>query len=455
MSLFRLAQAAQWLSAQQRGPDVEISSVGTDTRRMRTGQLFVALRGPHFDGHAFAAQAAQGGAAALLVSQELAVDLPQLLVPDTREALGRLAGAWRARLPGRVVAVTGSNGKTTTKEMLAAGLGRLGRVAATRGNLNNDIGLPLTLLSAQDEEFLVLEMGANHPGEIAALTQLGRPDVALITQAGRAHLEGFGSLEGVARAKGEIFQGLGLDGCCVLNADDPWVGLWRELSRGRRQISFGLNPSANVRAEAQAGALAFGPDGFLCRYQVITPRGGLSLELALPGRHNLRNALAALAAAEALGLDLGVFAQGLAALRPVPGRLQARPGRGGARLIDDTYNANPDSVGAALDVLETLPGRRWLLLGDLGELGPGAASLHRELGVRAREAGVARLWAVGPLTREAVLAFGADGQHFPDQEALVAALEGQLGEDDVVLIKGSRAAAMERVVQALAVHPKG
>lgn len=455
MSLFRLSQAAHWLSAELWGPDAEIGSVGTDSRRARPGQLFVALRGPHFDGHAFAAQAAEGGAAALLVSRELAVDLPQVRVPDTRVALGRLAGAWRDRLPARVVAVTGSNGKTTTKEMLAAGLARLGRVAATRGNLNNDIGLPLTLLSARDEDFLVLEMGANHPGEIAALTRLGRPDVALITHAGRAHLEGFGSLEGVARAKGEIFEGLAPDGCGVLNADDPWVGLWRELVGPRRQIAFGLNPPADFHAEAPAGALTFGPEGFRCRYEVVTPRGPMTLELALPGRHNLRNALAALAVAEALGLDLPAFAEGLATLGPVPGRLQPRAGRGGARLIDDTYNANPDSVGAALEVLGALPGRRWLLLGDLGELGPGAAELHRELGLRAREAGVARLWAVGTLSREAVEVFGTEGRHFPDQEALVAALEGLLGEEDVVLIKGSRAAAMERVVQALAVHPKG
>lgn len=452
MSLFRLSQAAQWLSARQEGGDLDIQSVGSDSRRMEPGQLFVALTGPHFDGHAFAPQAVAGGALALLVSRELPLAVPQLVVPDTREALGRLAAAWRRQLSAQVVAVTGSNGKTTTKEMLAALLGQAGRVAATQGNLNNDIGLPLTLLRARDQDFLILEMGANHPGEIAYLTDIARPDLALITNAGRAHLEGFGSLEGVVRAKGEILGGLAPDGWFVLNQDDAGAAHWRELAGGRRLMSFGLGPGADV--SARPGPDQPRPDGtgFEGRHRISTPRGQFDLTLALPGRHNLMNALACIAVGEALGLSHQAMADGLARVRPVAGRLQWRPARSGAGLIDDSYNANPDSLGAALQVLGGLSGRRWLVLGDLAELGPGAVDLHRQLGQGARDAGLDRLWAVGPLSRAAVAAFGPGGEHFEAQGDLIQSLESALTADDWVLVKGSRSSAMDRVVRALVVE---
>jgi len=450
MSMFTLSQAAQWLNARLIGADVNIRGVGTDTRTLQPGELFVALSGPRFDGHEFAAQAEAAGAAALLVSRELETHLPQLLVQDTRLALGALAAAWRDTLPGRLIAVTGSNGKTTTKEMIAAILAEAGSVAFTRGNLNNDIGLPLTLLGVRDQEFVVLEMGANHAGEIAYLSDIVRPEVALITNAGRAHLEGFGSLEGVARAKGEIIGGLGSQGTFLLNADDRWAPLWRELAAATGLLTFGCDPAAEVRADKTQSVPELDADGFHYHYDIHTPRGPLELDLALAGEHNLLNALAAVAVAEVLGIDHQAIRKGLAGLRPVPGRMRPLSGHAGSTLIDDSYNANPESVGAALALLGRLPGRRWLVLGDLGELGENEAALHGEIGVLAKEAGLNHLWAVGPLSREAVTGFGAGGRHFSDRESLVAELRDQLGAEDVVLVKGSRSAAMDLVVDALA-----
>ncbi len=449
MAMFSLSRAARWLDARLVGADAVIESVGTDTRGIRSGQLFVALVGPRFDGHDFAEQARIGGAVALLVSRELDIRLPQLLVDDTRLALGRLAAAWRDKLQGKVIALTGSNGKTTTKEMIAAVLGRVGRVCATQGNLNNDIGLPLTLLSARDEDFLVLEMGANHPGEIAALSAIARPDLALITNAGQAHLLGFGGLEGVARAKGEIIGGLSQDGIFLLNVDDAWAHLWRDLAAGRAILSFGHAGDARVRIGPQRHPLRLNGDGFHNACEVITPHGEFTLDLALPGAHNRMNALAAIAVGEALGVDSGVMRVALRGLRPVPGRMQALDGRFGGHLIDDSYNANPDSVRAALDVLGELPGRRWLVLGDLAELGRAGPELHAQVGRMAKQMGLERLWAVGELSREAVAGFGEGARHFGDRESLCAELENNLGSEDLVLVKGSRSAAMEWVAQAL------
>jgi UDP-N-acetylmuramoyl-tripeptide--D-alanyl-D-alanine ligase len=449
MSLFTLSQAAQWLQAQRTGPDVPVTSVGSDSRSLTPGQLFVALQGPSFDGHAFARQALERGAAALLVQRPLDVDLPQLLVEDTRLALGRLAGAWRSTLRGRVVAVTGSNGKTTCKEMIAAILARAGSVTATRGNLNNDIGLPLTLLGCGAQDYLVLEMGANHPGEIAYLSAIARPDLSLITNAGRAHLEGFGTLDGVARAKGEIIGGTARNGAFLLNADDRYAPLWRELAGTRRVLSFGLDQPAQVALEPGSWKLWLDGDGFHSSCRLRTPRGGLDIDLRLAGRHNLMNALAAVAVGEALEIDRQAIQAGLAGMRPVAGRLCPLPGVGGARVIDDSYNANPDSLGAALDLLGQLSGRRWLVLGDMGELGEDARSLHREIGQQARRSGVERLWATGELSAEAVDGFGEGGRRFADREALSEELRSVLGNRDLVLVKGSRAAAMDSVSKAI------
>ncbi|AUB80116.1 UDP-N-acetylmuramoyl-tripeptide--D-alanyl-D-alanine ligase [Candidatus Thiodictyon syntrophicum] len=446
--MWSLRPAAERVGGRLLGADLPFSAVVTDSRADCTGALFVALRGERFDGHDYVAGARAKGAAAALVDHALPLDLPQWVVADTRLALGSLAAAWRARFPGRVAAVTGSNGKTTVKELLAAILSQVGPTRATQGNLNNDIGMPLTLLRAREEAFLVLEMGANHPGEIAYMTAIGQPEVALITNAGRAHLEGFGSLEGVARAKGEIAQGLPPDGVFVVPGDSPYTPLWQGLAAGRAVLTFALDTPADLWAASGSIASRWDADGF--RTAFVANRGStlLPLELRLAGVHNVRNALAAAAAALALGVGVDAVRAGLLALAPVPGRLCPRTGSG-RRIIDDTYNANPDSVAAAVAVLTGLPGRPWLVLGDLGELGPRSLDLHREAGSQARAAGIERLFCVGTRSAAAADAFGPGAQHFADQAALIAHLRAAMTPDTLVLIKGSRAARMELVLNAL------
>jgi UDP-N-acetylmuramoyl-tripeptide--D-alanyl-D-alanine ligase len=422
--------------------------VGTDSRRDCTGQLFVALRGDRFDGHAHVATAREQGAVAAMVDRPIDLDLPQWLVDDTRLGLGRLAAAWRDRFPGRVAAITGSNGKTTVKEMLAAILAQAGPTRATRGNLNNDIGMPLTLLSAREEAFLVLEMGANHHGEIAYMTAIGRPEVALITNAGRAHLEGFGSVDGVATAKGEIAQGLPSSGVFVVPGDSVYTPLWRELAAGRRVRTFALDGEGDLRACSNGVSVSWGDEGFRTRFTAVVDGVETPLELPLAGLHNVRNALAASAAALALGVGIDAIRDGLLTLTPVLGRLYPRRCQG-VRVIDDSYNANPDSLAAAIDVLTGLPGRHWLVLGDLGELGDASEPLHGEVGARAREAGVEHLATVGEQSAAATIAFGAGARHFVDQPTLAAFLSEQIEDGDVVLVKGSRAARMEGIVKEL------
>ncbi len=456
----RLSTSIAQLGGRLHGDDVDFVGVGTDSRGGCRGQLFVALQGERFDGHGYVAAAAEQGAVAAMVDHPLDLDLPQWVVDDTRLALGRLAADWRGHLPGRVVGITGSNGKTTCKEMVAAILSQVGKTRATAGNLNNDIGLPLTLFGAGDEDWLILEMGANHPGEIAYLTELARPEAALITNAGRAHLEGFGSVEGVAHAKGEIARGLPPHGTFVFMADVPWTPLWRELAAGRRCLTFGTGPGADVRADEQALDVTWDADGFRTRFTVELPDGPLPIELALAGRHNLRNALAAIALVSALDVPGDKIQAGLAAMRPVRRRLQPRSGPGGLRLIDDSYNANPDSLAAAVDVLVELTrvanaGRALLVLGDFGELGPDSAPLHRAMGEDARAAGVDRVFTVGPLAAQAAAGFGAGAQGYADQDSLIAALRTEAARDDVVLIKGSRASGMDQVVDALCADAAG
>jgi UDP-N-acetylmuramoyl-tripeptide--D-alanyl-D-alanine ligase len=450
-----LAAAVARAGGRLYGADTPFRGVGTDSRTDLHGRLFVALRGERFNGHDFAGAAVEHGAAALLVDHRLDLDVPQWVVDDTRLALGRLAAVHREDFRGRIVAVTGSNGKTTCKEMIAAVLAQVGRVRATRGNLNNDIGLPLTLLEAVDEDYLVLEMGANHAGEIAYLTGIARPDVAVITNAGRAHLEGFGSLEGVARAKGEIAQGLPSDGSFIVPSDSPWLGLWRELAAGRPILTCGPDEDAAIRVPLEGVVTRWDDAGFRTGFRV-TARGRTSdLELSLAGIHNVRNACIAVAVSQVLGVATDALGAGLAAMRPVRGRLFPRTGPRGLRLIDDTYNANPDSVLAAIDVLMDLPGRHLLVLGDLGELGPEATQLHRQLGEAAHRAGVDALYSVGVLSRAAAEGFGHGARHFLDQSGLIAALQADLAEGDLVLVKGSRLAAMERVADALCAAEEG
>ncbi|MCP5451828.1 MAG: UDP-N-acetylmuramoyl-tripeptide--D-alanyl-D-alanine ligase [Gammaproteobacteria bacterium] len=441
-----LREAARLLEAEvSPGVDGVFATVGTDSRRLPADALFVALSGPNFDGHEFIAAARQQGARAALVSRWVTDPLPQLRVADTRLALGRLAASWRTRFTGPLIALTGSNGKTTLKEMLAAILRRRGSTLATEGNLNNDIGVPLTLLRLNAEHgYAVIEMGANHHGEIAYLTGLARPDVAIVNNAGPCHLEGFGDVAGVARAKGEIFQGLSATGVAIVNRDDPHADDWIGLNPGRRIVDFGLDRPAAVSARVL--------DAATNRFRLIVPAGETEIRLPLPGRHNIRNALAAAAGALAAGATLDDIRRGLESLRDVGGRLQRLHGRHGGTVIHDAYNANPASLAAALHTVGAGPGRKWLVLGDMRELGPVASELHAQSGREARTTGFERLYALGEHSRAAAAAFGEGGGHFTDLEALVDALSRDLehhAEPPTILIKGSRGMRMERVVAVL------
>ncbi len=448
----RLAELAQVTGGRLRGADAEFSGACIDTRKLKGGELFVALPGANTDGHSFVSAAAQDCAAGALVAREVDANLPQVVVGDVLLALQRYAAHHRARFAGPVLAVTGSNGKTTTKQMLAAILaGRYGADAVlyTEGNLNNHIGVPLTLLRlGARHRAAVIEMGANHAGEIAQLASLARPGIGLVTLAGAAHLEGFGSVEGVARAKGELFTALPQGGTAVINADDRYVGLWRELAGHCRRVEFGFAAAAGFRArdirDHNGGQ----------RFLLLTPDGETEIKLPLIGRHNVMNALAAAAAVQAAGAGLTDIAAGLAQMRNVAGRLAPQAGLHGAAVVDDSYNANPTSMRASLEWLGTQGGRRWFAMGDMAELGADAAHWHREIGALARANGVERLYALGPLSREAVQSFGAGGRHFGSHAELAEALTHELAAGITVLVKGSRSAQMERVAQALLAQPQ-
>ena len=430
-----------------RGADAEVRfrGVSTDSRRDCTGALFFALCGPNFDGHDHVEAAARAGAVAAVTEIPSAEGLPRLVVSDTRRALGSLAAEWRGRFALPFVAVTGSNGKTTVKEMIASILRRRHRTLSTAGNLNTDIGLAGTLFGLDPEHRRgVVEMGANHPGEIAELARLCEPRVGVVTQCAPAHLEGFGSVAGVARAKGELFEALPPDGIGVVNADDAFAEFWTGQLGDRGILRFGMESSADVSAEFTSGELG-------SRITLATPDGEAVVELALPGRHNVMNALAATAACLAVGESLAAVREGLEAMRPVPGRLCMRSLGGGSVLLDETYNANPGSLRAALDVLAGRGGECWLALGDMAELGDDERNLHAQAGRLARERGVARLYGLGPLAAEAVRAFGPGGRHHPSHDALVTELRADLRARSpiTVLVKGSRSMGMESVAQAL------
>ncbi|HEY2809323.1 MAG TPA: UDP-N-acetylmuramoyl-tripeptide--D-alanyl-D-alanine ligase [Steroidobacteraceae bacterium] len=445
-----LAEFSRACGGRLQGADAAFTEVVSDSRALSSGQLFVALAGPNFDGASFVGAAARAGAAGAVVSVAQPVALPQIVVPDVQAALEQAARSWRGHFAGPLVGVAGSNGKTTAKEMTAAILAQAGECLATRGNLNNHIGVPLTLLRLTDSHrFAVIEMGANHAGEVAALVATARPTIGMITNAGAEHLEGFGSLEGVARAEGEMVAGLAADAVAVINADDEFAAMWRN-STAARVVTFGVRAPADYRAaELHAGVAA---DGFRTRFRLTTPAGSTGIELRLGGAHNVANALAAAAAAGSAGASLAHIAAGLATVRAVPGRLQFKQTPGGAWLIDDSYNANPSSVQAAIEVLVTLAGRRWLVLGDMGELGDHAVEAHAAIGEFARAQGVERLYATGPLMAGAVQSFGAGAQWCTDVAALTHALSqalGAAGPDVRLLIKGSRFNRLERVVNAL------
>jgi len=447
MMTMQLSEAARVLAGSFTGSDNKFTGVSTDTRQLQPGALFFALQGPNFDGHGFIETARAQGAIAAAVAHPCESALPQIEVADTRLALGSLSAHWRQQFTLPVVGITGSNGKTTVRAMTAAILSQCGDTLATQGNLNNDIGLPLTLARlAADHRFAVLEMGANHPGEIDYLAGLAQPTIAIVTNAGPAHLEGFGDLQGVARAKGELFARLGKDGVAVINADDTFAPLWRELAAHCRIVEFGLQ-GADVTADWQGDAS--GSD-----VQLHTAAGNIELRLALPGRHNVMNALAASAAALAAGAGLDAVKAGLETLSQVAGRFNVHSLPGDITLIDDTYNANPESLQVALDVLALAPGDSWLVLGDMGELGADAAALHSAAGRNAREAGVSRLYGLGELAQLAVKAFDGPGGAYASMDELLAVLQRQLSGPLHILVKGSRRMRMERVVAALGVQPK-
>jgi UDP-N-acetylmuramoyl-tripeptide--D-alanyl-D-alanine ligase len=455
--MMHLSEAAIATKGRVIGQDVLFNSVGTDSRSLSQGQLFVALKGEHFDGHAYVQQSLSQGAIAAMASLDQTGLSPTLLVKDTRLSLGDLAAYWRQKFTLPLAAITGSNGKTTVKEMLASILrvatGDENAILATQGNLNNDIGLPLTLLKLrQQHRYAVVEMGMNHIGEISYLTAISRPTVALINNATLAHLGGLGSVEAIAKAKGEIFEGLAADGVAVINADDTFAPLWKKLAAPRQIMTFGLGAGLDIGADVTARyqLQADGSD-----VQLQSPQGATEFHLPVSGLHNIRNALAAATAALAIQIPLMAIAKGLASFSGVKGRLQHRAGINGALVIDDSYNANPASVKAAIDVLAARPEEKLLVLGDMGELGASAAKMHAEIGSYSKTSGIKTLYALGDLSRETAKAFGKGATHYASPEALVHDLAQNMKTGVTVLVKGSRFMQMERVVKLIVKDKNG
>lgn len=439
-----LASAADAMQGVLHGEDRSFAGVSTDTRTVQSGELFFALSGPNFDGGEFVSEANAKGAVGAVVASRVAEDITQIAVDDTRLALGRFGSNWRQQHAATVVGVTGSNGKTTLKEMIAACLAQMAPTIATLGNLNNDIGMPLMLLRIDSSHrFAVLEMGANHGGEIAYLTSLALPDVVVITNAGTAHLEGFGSLTGVAHGKGEILQGDPRPKIAVLNADDDFYDYWVSLAGDVEVFSFGLHNNADVFAtKINAGKVS-------TRFLLHLPDAKIEVQLPLVGLHNVRNACAAAAVAAALDVSADQVKAALESVLPASGRLQPVAGLHGATLYDDSYNANPVSVIAAGEFVAELDGDNWMVLGDMGELGDDANELHGQVGSTLHEQGIDRLFAVGELSKRTVAAFGKHGEWFEDIDALAERVANALTPEVNVLVKGSRSARMERVVTAI------
>jgi UDP-N-acetylmuramoyl-tripeptide--D-alanyl-D-alanine ligase len=454
-----LAWIAQATGGRLHGDDREVDAVAIDTRALPQGgqPLFVALKGGNFDGHDHVASAVAGGCVAALVSRHVDADVPQVRVDDTERALADIARAMQGERTTRVLAITGSNGKTSVKAMLLSILERCGKAYANPGNRNNEIGLPLAVIDAPDDaDFAIYEMGAGKPGDIAYLTAIARPDVALVNNIAPAHLERLGSLLGVADTKAAIYDALPertdeRPGVAVVNADDAFAPYFIERAAGRRVLRFGLDASAEI------GAREVQLDSDRTRFVLTAPEGEIEVALPMPGRHNLRNALAAAGMAIAVGASLQLVRDGLDAVQPVAGRQVSHRLRNGTVLIDDTYNANPGSLDAAIDSLAAGEGEAeaWLVLGDMRELGADEVALHLQAGQRAKAAGIARLYAVGPLSEAAVQGFGAGARHFDSHAELAEALIDSHGPGTRVLVKGSRGSAMDRIVNQLLQHDAG
>lgn len=447
INAMQLSHISQRLSGELRNGDAEFNSVSIDTRTLQAGDLFIAIQGPNFDGHRFVETAHEAGAAAALVQHPVSSELPQLVVKDTRDALGTLGVINREAFAGTMLAMTGSAGKTTVKEMAAAILSQLGETLATHGNLNNELGVPLTLLSLEaSHQYAVLELGASSIGEIAYTAGLVQPDVAILTNAAEAHIEGFGSLNNVVQAKGEIIDSLSANGTAVLNADDLNCYKWVSRTAGRKYLLFSLKEDRGAQFYARNCECM---DNGAYRFEMMTPQGSIDITLSQLGQHNIANALAAAAATSELGASLEAIKAGLESASPVAGRLASIDLSNGARIIDDSYNANPESLRAAIDVLSHSAGHKILVLGDMAELGDSALHDHCEAARYAQSKGIDNLLTVGSLSAHAAREFGPQGHAFEDQATLIESLSKRINKNTTVLVKGSRSAHMERIVQAL------
>ncbi len=444
----RLHEICNLVSGEMYGEDKVISSVSIDTRALTKGALYVAIKGEQFDGHEFIQQAEAAGAGALLLNERIDSALPQVVVADTRLALAELAGAIRDKAQVKVCGVTGSNGKTTVKEMISAILAMQSSVLSTLGNFNNDIGVPLSLLRLEkSHEFAVIEMGANHADEIAYTSRYAKPDVVVITNVAAVHIEGFGCIDGVASAKAEIIESLSEDGVAILNADDDYFNLWRAIAGQRECLSFGLNDIADVRAENISNTLQ--NEQFISTFNLVFNEQKTAIKLALAGEHNIKNALAASAACIALGVDVAQIKQGLEQLNSVKGRMQLQATKKGYRVVNDSYNANPASLQVALEAIHANATKFWVALGEFGELGTESSEIHKEMGLQIKRAGVTRLFATGELTKHTVDSFGDGASYYAQQGELIAAIQKEIECDVVLLVKGSRSQKMDVVVNSL------
>lgn len=442
-----LSKVAEILGCEKSDAEIMLTGAVIDSRQVQAGNLFVALKGEHVDGHDYLETARQAGAGAALVSSKQDSDLPQLVVDDVVTAFGEIAKYWRQQLTVQLIAVTGSNGKTTLKEMLASILRQAGSVIATQGNLNNELGVPLTLTRLdKDTDFAVIEMGANHSGEIARLVEMAKPQISVINNVAAAHLEGFNSIEGVAKAKAEIFSELSETGIGVLNADMPFLNDWKQVLTNKKIVTFALDANADITASD------IQQDSQSSHFMVKLDHEFHYINLPLPGLHNVANSLAAIAITHALNISAEAIVKGLAEMKGVPHRLQIRTGINQSKIIDDSYNANPGSYQQALAVLQSFSGEHWLVLGDFGELGDDNEAIHTQMGIDAKKSGVEKLWTVGKSSKLATDSFGAGSQHFNSVAEMQQQLKNALADNITCLIKGSRFMQLDKLADWLAVE---